>query len=184
MKEYVDILDAHGEKTGTTCTRDQAHRYGYLHATVHIWFYTRNHEILFQKRSTKKETFPGLWDISVAGHVSAGETIIEAAIKEIHEEIGVSVKATDLYNIGIEEKLVKHSNEFIDAEFNHVFICELTVPFSQLSRQKEEVDELKLTSIKEFESILNNNSYLTSFVPRQKSYYQNILNLLYETLDR
>ena len=55
-----------------------------------------NDEILVQKRSPKKETFPNLWAISVAGHVRSGETSIEAAIREIKEEIGKKVTEEDL----------------------------------------------------------------------------------------
>ncbi len=51
---------------------------------------------MFQKRSRTKETYPGLLDISIGGHVDLGENYEETAIKELEEESGISVNKNDL----------------------------------------------------------------------------------------
>ena len=86
MDELIDILDNNGNYTGKTCLKSEAHEYGYFHPTVHIWLYTSDKKILLQKRAATKKVFPGLWDISVAGHVATGEKIEIAAIREIKAE--------------------------------------------------------------------------------------------------
>ncbi len=53
-------------------------------------------EFLWQKRSEKIDRFPGYYDISAGGHINLGETLIEAAIRETDEEIGVSITSEDL----------------------------------------------------------------------------------------
>ena len=53
-------------------------------------------EFLWQKRSEKVDRYPGDYDISAGGHVNLGETLVEAAIREVYEEIGVKVNDADL----------------------------------------------------------------------------------------
>ncbi|MDD4820093.1 MAG: NUDIX domain-containing protein, partial [Flavobacteriales bacterium] len=89
MEELVDIFDIDEKLTGVVTTKLAAHQNGLWHASAHIWIYNANGEVLLQKRSTTKDTFPGMWDISVAGHIDAGETPLEGALREMREEIGV-----------------------------------------------------------------------------------------------
>ena len=53
-------------------------------------------ELLWQKRSDEVDRYPGCYDISAGGHINLGETIVEGAMRECQEEIGVSVAAEDL----------------------------------------------------------------------------------------
>ncbi len=58
MDELLDILDTDGNPTGTTAMKSKAHRIGLFHATVHIWFYTSEGELLLQQRGKNKGTHP------------------------------------------------------------------------------------------------------------------------------
>ena len=51
-----------------------------------------NDEVLMQQRSETKEKYPGLWDLSAAGHVIAGEDSFSAVVRELSEEIGAYVE--------------------------------------------------------------------------------------------
>lgn len=53
-------------------------------------------EFLWQRRSEKIDRYPGDWDISAGGHINLGETRIEAAVREAHEEIGAEINADEL----------------------------------------------------------------------------------------
>jgi isopentenyldiphosphate isomerase len=101
MDEYLDILDPQGNQTGKNCLKSVAHQEGYYHATVHVWFYTNDHKILLQKRGSNKKTYPNYWDVSVAGHVHAGESIKDAALREVEEEIGLTIQEKDLKKIAV-----------------------------------------------------------------------------------
>tara|TARA_B100001059_G_scaffold221058_1_gene243642 strand:+ start:164 stop:451 length:288 start_codon:yes stop_codon:yes gene_type:complete len=65
MDERIDILDSQGNPTSKSCLKSVAHEYGYFHATVYIWLYTRDEKVLLQKRAATKKVFLNLWDISV-----------------------------------------------------------------------------------------------------------------------
>lgn len=84
--ELIDVLDSDGNKLGIAKDKKDIYKDGDYHKSVHIWIINDNNEILVQKRNPKKETFPGLWAISVAGHVRSGEESFEAAIREIKEK--------------------------------------------------------------------------------------------------
>ena len=93
--EILDILDKKGNIIGSK-ERKEIYKDGDIHRTVHIWIINDNNELLVQKRSPKKDTFPNLWAISTAGHVISGETSIFAALRELKEELNLNVKEEEL----------------------------------------------------------------------------------------
>lgn len=178
MDELIDIVDYKGQPTGEICLKSEAHKKGILHASVHIWFYTSNQEILVQKRSHNKEIYPNLWDVSVAGHIESGESPINSAIREVSEEIGFAISKEHLLYKGIWEEKHHHSNGLIDHEIHHVYLAPLTCRLDILIPQKEEVADLKLINLNQLSEDCHKQSY---FVPHQKEYYHYIINLLRET---
>ncbi len=61
-------------------------------------------QVLFQKRTATKRTWPNHFDISAAGHIDLGEDPITAAIRETKEEIGIDVASNDLQFIGVDRR--------------------------------------------------------------------------------
>lgn len=59
-----------------------------LHPVVHLHVINRNGEIYLQKRSMTKKLLPGKWDTAVGGHISYGESVMEALVREAGEELG------------------------------------------------------------------------------------------------
>ena len=167
MDELIDILDSEGNSTGKTCLKSVAHKYGYYHATVHVWFYTKDKKVLMQQRGFNKKTYPGLWDVSVAGHVHAGESVEEAAIREIEEEIGLKVLENQLNKIAIRKGNRKHPNGIIDNEFYHVFLVELNTKSESLKKQEEEVANIRLFNV----SILKGTNESYPMVPNTSEYF-------------
>ena len=128
MDELIDILTPEGKSTGKTALKSEAHKNGWFHATAHIWFFTSDKKILLQKRALTKKVFPGIWDISVAGHIGAGEEVLEGAKREVFEEIGLILEDKDFIKIGTRIHQVTHENGIQDNEHHHVFIAELKTP--------------------------------------------------------
>lgn len=175
MDEYIDILDEHGNYTGEVVLKSEAHSKGLFHPTVHVWFYTVNSKLLLQKRSLNKKTFPGLWDVSVAGHIGAGEDILDSARREVYEELGVNIKKNELIKIGVHKSVQRHSENLIDCEFHHIFISELKTSIEDLKLQESEVIDVKLISINDFERILADKGLQKDYVVLDLSYYDLVL---------
>lgn len=178
MDEYIELLDSKGIPNGEKCLKSIAHIKGLFHASVHIWFYTNSQEILIQKRKATKDTFPNLWDISVAGHISFKEPHLAAAIREVAEEIGLTITKKDLHYIGTSEHKNIHPNQLTDHELHHIYLCELKISIEKLSIQEEEVAEIKLISLDSFKTKLSNATENHDYVPHGKSYYKRIFEAI------
>ena len=175
MDEYIDILND-DLTILKTCLKSEAHKHGYLHASVHVWFYTDKGELLFQKRSKNKIAFPNLWDVSVAGHISAGETAIYSALREVEEEIGLSITKNKLEKIGSFNEMHQHRKDFIDNEIHLIYTSRLSTPLNQLKIQKEELSAIKLIPISTFKEELRTPDFYKSYVPHSNEYYTFVLN--------
>ena len=173
MDELIDILTPEGKSTGKTALKSEAHKKGWFHATAHIWFFTSDKKILLQKRALTKKVFPGIWDISVAGHIGAGEEILEGAKREVFEEIGLILEDKDFIKIGTRIHQVNHENGIQDNEHHHVFIAELKTPISELTMQPEEVAGLELWDLKVLKETKNLENVL---LPRFHEYYVTVYN--------
>ncbi|MCI8326488.1 MAG: NUDIX domain-containing protein [Lachnospiraceae bacterium] len=149
MEEYLDIRDEHGNVTGEVKARSLVHRDGDLHGTSHVWIVRKNgkngYDILLQKRCEGKDSFPGSYDISSAGHIPAGNDYLESAVRELKEELGITVDPKDLRFLGMHKGEVKaefYGNLFHNHEMSAIFILEKDVKEGELCLQKEEVDSV------------------------------------------
>lgn len=86
-EEIFDVVNERDEVIGRN-TRAEVHRLGLRHRAVHVLVFNARDEIFLQKRSMKKDTFPGAWDSSAAGHLDCGEDYDACAIRELQEELG------------------------------------------------------------------------------------------------
>lgn len=99
MEEILEIVDEQDRVVGQE-SRERIHRDGLLHREVHVWIFNSRGDILFQRRSPTKDTFPNLLDASVGGHVDQGTDYETTASKELSEETGLSVRKEDLVFLG------------------------------------------------------------------------------------
>jgi isopentenyldiphosphate isomerase len=61
-----------------------------LHPVVHLHLFDSEGRIYLQQRPLWKDIQPGKWDTAVGGHVDYGETIEEALLREVREEVGLT----------------------------------------------------------------------------------------------
>ncbi|MEO8932702.1 MAG: NUDIX domain-containing protein [Xanthomarina sp.] len=174
-EEFIDIVTHDGKTTGKTASKSEIHLKGFYHNTGHVWYYTKNGQILLAQRAATKTIYPLLWDISVAGHVDAGETIEEAIIRETKEEIGLTISKSDLHKIGVFPCFQSYENGIIDNEFHHTYIAELKVPLEKLKPQPEEVEALDLVTVENFKFLLADSETNSYFVASNRAYYEFVL---------
>ncbi|WP_299779438.1 NUDIX domain-containing protein [uncultured Formosa sp.] len=182
MDEIIDIVSRDYKPTGKTALKSEIHTKGYLHNTAHIWLYTAKGEILLAQRSYKKAICPGMWDISVAGHVDADETIETAALRETQEELSLTLTESDLKKIGVFNCFQSYDSGIKDNEFHHTYIAELKQDIKTLKPQEEEVEAIQLVTISEFEDLLANSETNDYFVPSNKAYYLQVLEAIQENI--
>ena len=92
-------------------------------AAAHVWLWRRSSDggcdILLQRRADQVKNWPGYWDISAAGHVSLGETPLDAALREAQEEIGMTLDTSRVKFIG---SLPKRKSAY--SEFHFIYTYE------------------------------------------------------------
>ena len=145
--EYFDVVDESGRPTGAIVSREEAHRKGVPHRTAHVWIVrpgARGYEILLQKRSEEKDSFPGLYDTSSAGHIPAGDEPLRSAVRELYEELGIEASPGELHFAGtfrVRYEKVFHGRLFRDNEFANVYVY--TGPVGALRLQESEVSGVR-----------------------------------------
>lgn len=153
-EELIDILDENGIKTGEILTRKEAHKRGLWHRAIVVAIINEKNEILIQQRSNNKEKNPNMWDISVAGHLSAGQDSLSAATREISEEVSVSlgytVEVRDFRFMFSYRKEQKYSDDFIERQFYDFFILRQSgLTAENITFQDSEVQAIKFVNISE-----------------------------------
>ena len=93
--ELFDIVDDENKVIGQR-SRAVVHAENLHHRAVHVFVFNSAGELFLQKRSHLKDAHPGLWDSSAAGHLDVGESYVDCAVRELNEELGISVQPGDL----------------------------------------------------------------------------------------
>lgn len=88
--EIFDIVNERDEVVGRL-PRFQVHRDGIKHRAVHVLVFNARGESFLQKRSRKKDCFPGAWDSSASGHLDSGKEYDACAVRELREELGITI---------------------------------------------------------------------------------------------
>ena len=139
-EEIFDVVNERDEVIDRR-PRSEVHARGLLHRAVHILVFNSRGEVFLQKRSLKKDRQPGVWDSSASGHVDSGEQYDACALRELREEIGVTLDTPP-------EKLFKiDACAETDAEFVWVYRCRLEGPF------RLEADEIETGGWFELEKV-------------------------------
>lgn len=167
--ELVDICDENNNLTGIQKLKSEAHRNGLWHRAAHIWIYNSKGEILLQLRAKSKYLYPDMWDMSVAGHVPAGEEPVVSAVREIEEEIGLKVKKEDLELFKI-RKSGAVFRKIINNEFNYVYFLKFDGDIKKLKLQDEEVQEIKFIPAGKIKQELKEGA--KRYVPRPESWLE------------
>ena len=133
-----------GSLTGEIKPRALVHRDGDLHGASHV-FLARlrggRAELLLQKRSAQKDSFPGLYDISAAGHLDPGEDFAAAARRELAEELGVTGEEPEfLFAQRNEYHGAFHGKPFHDNEIAWVYLLVLDRPEEAFTPEACEVE--------------------------------------------
>ncbi|MBN2423755.1 MAG: NUDIX domain-containing protein [Calditrichaceae bacterium] len=91
-EEWFDVVNEKNEVVGKA-PRSRIHgNPALLHRVVHLHIFNNQGKLYLQKRAGTKDLYPGRWDTAVGGHVSAGESVTAALIREADEELGIKVK--------------------------------------------------------------------------------------------
>ena len=128
-EELVAIVDRDNRPLGAV-TRRIMRQQRLIHRATYILVLNSEGSLFIQKRSQSKDIYPGFWDIAAGGVVLAGEDYEAAALRELHEELGIKGKALDyLFDQYFEDE----ANQV----WGRIYTCRHNGPFIL---QAEEID--------------------------------------------
>ena len=146
--EYLDVCDEKGQPAGGIVSREKAHRDGIRHRTAHVWVIREEKgriQVLLQKRSANKESFPGMYDTSSAGHIPAGCEPLDSALRELREELGIEAGEGQLCYIGAicnRYEAQFRGKIFRDNEYCSMYLYREPLDAESLHLQAEEVERV------------------------------------------
>jgi isopentenyldiphosphate isomerase len=156
--EMLDVFDDMGRHLGVK-PRHEVHQNGDWHRVFHCQIATSRSgvpTVVLQRRSDEKAAFPGLLDLSAAGHLEAGEKPVDG-IRELTEELGVVADKDELILLG-ERRLVDDSGEgHLNKELTSVFLLKDDRPLGEYVLQLSEVDAVFDAPIKDLLRLFANN---------------------------
>lgn len=165
--EFIDIYDNLGQKCGMTLEKDEAHKKALIHKGVCVWIINSNDEILLQTRSSHV-MFPNMLDISFSGHIQAGETSLDAAIREGREELGINLEIDKLqYLFSCRE--YGGIDGYFENEIDDVFLYRADIPIEEYTFCDNEVKEVSYVPLDEFKMMVKANS--TTLLPYETHYH-------------
>ena len=161
--ELWDVYDRDRKLTGKTHERGVPLADGEYHLSVHIAIFTPDGRMLVQRRSPEKKHWGGLWDMSAAGSVVAGESSSVGAARELYEELGLVHDFSSMrpqftinYRVG----------------FGDVYVIERDVQLSEITLRDGEAVEVGFMTYDEIIKSIRDGE----FIP----YYESFIGFLFD----
>lgn len=157
-EETFEIFNERNEKIGTA-PRREVHEKGHYHRGIDLFLVNSQGKIFITKRAETKDTSPGQWGMSVGEHVKPGESFMDAAIRGLKEELGITnakiiqIKGPRLFTITYEDGKK-------DNEFDALFLAESD---EKINIDKEEVSEGEFLTLEEIEKEIERGRIFTPF---------------------
>lgn len=162
--ELLDLYDFDRRKTGDTIVRGELPPEKGRYAVIHICIFDENGNMLIQKRSSNKKSWPDKWDVSVGGAVISGETSGEAASRELFEELGIVLDLSK----------TPPALSFCSQNcFDDYYIVTGCPPLEDITMQESEVAAVKMADKAEVLSLLRAGNFV--------SYKKSVIELLFDT---
>lgn len=154
--ELFDLCSRDGTPLGLQKARALVHRDGDWHRSLHLWVLLRGGdgavEVLLQRRSAGKDTWPRALDVAVAGHYRAGE-VLEQALREAEEEIGLAVRPEDVVRLGLRRRAHRTAG-VEDNELQDIFVTRTERRLEELTPFEDEVEALIALPVEEASKLL------------------------------
>lgn len=139
MTEFFDIVDENDRIIGKAHRSECHSNPKLIHRGVFVIVVNKTGDVLLSKRSMKKDTGPGKWEV-IGEHNKPGEYYSNAALRGVKEELGLSVKTEKISKI-------RYTNGD-ETELDEVFFCRVA-SIDGIKIDREEIDEVIFLSLDE-----------------------------------
>ena len=134
MTEVWDLYDENREKTGALLQRNMPIPKGCYHLAVSAWIMNSKGQYLLSQRHPDKQ-YPLYWECT-GGSVLAGESSLAGAIREVKEELGITLDPT-------RAKLIYQTRRDSTQDFYDVWLFHEDIDLAAIRLQQSEVVNVK-----------------------------------------
>ena len=142
--ELWDLFDAERNPLSRTRVRGTPCQPGEFHVVVSIWTVDSQGNILLTLRDPVKESYPDHWE-NTGGSAQAGETSLQAAVRELEEETGIVATEAELRFLATETT----RDSFVDH-----YLLRRDLARSDVRLQKGETADAKWVTLPELDSMV------------------------------
>ena len=158
--EKWNIYDEDMNKTGKIINYKEKLKEGEYHLSIHVWIENENKKYIIQKRAKTMKRFPNMWSVVTGGCIT-GEEGIEAAIREVEEEIGITLCKDNMQKLGI----IKRKYDFVE-----IWKAKEEIDLTKLKLQKSEVSDVRLCSSLEIKKMIQQKIVAESIIDEFNKY--------------
>lgn len=159
MAEYWDIYNEDREFTGRTIKRGEPFAEGEYYVCCEVWTVNSKGQMLITQRHPDKKA-GGQWEFT-GGGVLAGETTVQAAIREVKEELGVSLDEVELELLDV----FKHRNYFMD-----IYVLRKDLVDDEISLDENETVDWAWATKDEIEELIETEKMVRSVGMRYRMF--------------
>ena len=170
--ELIQIVDENGNFTGQIIDKEEAHDKNLLHNEVAVFIINDKKQVLLQKRSANKRFNPNKWALCT-GHVDAYESLEDAILREIKEEVGLDILKDDLHQFGEREFTIIDSNSHI----TYFYYIKSNLNEKDFIIQKEELSEVKWFDIDDVIDMIKKNDSSIVFDEKRLKLFEQLRNI-------
>ncbi len=158
MEEYWDIYDKNRKFQNRTIRRGDAFTDGEYYVCCEVWLQNSKGEMLITQRHPNKKA-GGLWEF-VGGGVLAGETTTQASVREVKEELGITINECELSLIHI----YRQKNYFMD-----IYLVKKDAELHTLVLDKNETINVQWVTKEELQAMIEKQEFVRSVALRFNS---------------
>lgn len=152
-REVWELYDLNRVKTGETVFRGDRIRQGRYHLVVQVWIRNSKNQYLISKRTPNKP-YPNLWE-TVGGSALVGDDSLSAALREVKEEIAISLDPEK----GKLIRSIRRDDDYC-SDFYDIWLFENDSDISDVVYQEEEVCDAKWSCKEEIYDMIEKKAFI------------------------
>ena len=166
MAEAVIQVSENDQVIGPISKLDSHSGAGEYHRAFSVLLFNSNNELLLQRRSMDKVTFPGVWANSCCSHPLHSEEELDegnamgvkrAAVRKLEQELGISPDSISIEDFVFMTKMrysSRMNQEWIERELDHILVIQADVDVNPNTNEVSEVmwvnrDQLEMMLLEE-----------------------------------
>lgn len=162
--EYWDLYDYKGNKKDKIALRGTKLNNDEFHLVINAWIMNDKGEFLITQRNANK-SHPLMWECT-GGSALLGESSLQAAIREIKEELNIDVLEEDAMFIGESRRFYESCPDILQ-----VWLFKSNVDIKDVKIQEEEVNDVMWASKEKILQLFKDNKF------EANSFFNKVINM-------